>query len=427
MLAKAENPPATGPAHRATFFRQSGWLMIANIAGGALMWAVHFLSKAIPETEYGLFVTLLSVAMCIPTLPLQMVLAHQTAQALATNRQRQLAGLIRLTWLGTFVLWVAGATIVLLLQGHILAHWKISNPASLWITLGIVLLSLWLPIFWGVLQGGQNFLWLGWSMMLNAVGRLTVAVIAVMALSAYAAGLMTGVLVGMILAAGVAAWQTRPFWSPSSLPFEWSKILREVLPLMLGFAAFQFLFSADTMFVRNYFTEDESGFYGAAGTLARALMWLVGPLASVMFPRIVHSAAKSEKNNLMGMVFLGTGLLAVAGAVSLSVLGPWIVRFVFKPSFVHVATQVLPWYAAAMIPLSLANVLLNNLLARSSGRVVVPLCLLAGGYGFALTQFHKSLVMVLQTVGLFNLALLLICAWFTWGNKVQSPEPNPQV
>jgi len=426
MLAKAENPPATDPAHRATFFRQSGWLMIANIAGGALMWAVHFLSKAIPETEYGLFVTLLSVAMCIPTLPLQMVLAHQTAQAMATNRQRQLAGLIRLTWLGTFLLWVAGAAIVLLLQGHILAHWKISNPASLWITLGIVLLSLWLPIFWGVLQGGQNFLWLGWSMMLNAIGRLTVAVIAVTALGAYAAGLMTGVLVGMILAAGVAAWQTRPLWTVPSLPFEWSKILREVLPLMLGFAAFQFLFSADTMFVRNYFTEDESGFYGAAGTLARALMWLVGPLASVMFPRIVHSAAKSEKNNLMGMVFLGTGILAVAGAVSLSVLGPWIVRFVFKPSFVHVATQVLPWYAAAMIPLSLANVLLNNLLARSSGRVVVPLCLLAAGYGFALTQFHKSLVMVLQTVGLFNLVLLLICAWFTWGNKVQSPEPKSQ-
>src|SRR3954453_22997523 len=83
-------------AHKASFFRHSGWLMIANIAGGVLMWAVHFLSKRIPEGEYGIFVALLAVAMCIPTMPLQMALAHQTAQAVARNRLRQLAGMIRL-------------------------------------------------------------------------------------------------------------------------------------------------------------------------------------------------------------------------------------------------------------------------------------------------------------------------------------------
>ena len=33
--------------HHAAFFRQSGWLMIANVAGGMLMWAVHFLSKQV--------------------------------------------------------------------------------------------------------------------------------------------------------------------------------------------------------------------------------------------------------------------------------------------------------------------------------------------------------------------------------------------
>jgi len=33
--------------------------MIANIAGGALTWGVHFLSKSIPESEYAAFGTLL--------------------------------------------------------------------------------------------------------------------------------------------------------------------------------------------------------------------------------------------------------------------------------------------------------------------------------------------------------------------------------
>ena len=60
--------------HRATFFRQSGWLMVANVAGGVFMWAVHFLSKAIGPSEYGVFGVLLAVVMLVPNMPLQMVL-----------------------------------------------------------------------------------------------------------------------------------------------------------------------------------------------------------------------------------------------------------------------------------------------------------------------------------------------------------------
>src|SRR5437016_4282986 len=98
LAAKAEAPPITEGAHRASFFRQSGWLMIANIAGGAMMWAVHFLNKDLPAGEYGLFVVYLSIIMCIPTIPLQMAMAHQTARALAMNRRGELAGMIRLLW-----------------------------------------------------------------------------------------------------------------------------------------------------------------------------------------------------------------------------------------------------------------------------------------------------------------------------------------
>jgi len=403
-----------GGAHKASFFRQSGWLMIANIGGGVLMWAVHILSKRITKGEYGIFVAFLTLAMCIPTMPLQMALAHQTAQAIARNRLRELAGMIRKMVGITFLFWLIGALGVFLWHASIVKHWGIANPAGLYVTLVVVLFALWMPIFWGVLQGQQSFLWLGWSMISNGVGRLGVSAIAVIVLSASAAGMMTGVLLGMVLAVTIAMWQTRVYWTGPSLPFDWHELFREIVPPMLGFAAFQFLFTGDTLFVKNYFSNDDAGLYGSAGTLSRALMWLVGPLASVMFPRIVHSAAKAEKSNLMNLVLVGTAVLAVVGAASLSLLGPWIVRIVYPANYVPVATSVLPWYAGAMVPLTLANVLLNNLLARSAFKVVAPVCILAVAYGFALTRFHDSLVMVLQTMGVFNLALALICAWFTW-------------
>jgi O-antigen/teichoic acid export membrane protein len=184
------------------------------------------------------------------------------------------------------------------------------------------------------------------------------------------------------------------------------------------------LFSADTMFVKAYFSGDESGFYTSAGTLSRALLWLVLPLATVMFPKIVHSAARSEKSNLLGLVMLGTLILAAGGALGLTVLGPFVIRFAFTESYVRVAAAVLPWYAWAMVPLSLANVLVNNLMARSQFRIVPVLVLLAVAYGVALTQFHGSLITVLKTLGVFNLLFLAACAWFTWRGGVQTKTPG---
>jgi O-antigen/teichoic acid export membrane protein len=346
-----------------------------------------------------------------------MVLAQQTAKALATQRQGELSGLIRLLWLGTFLLWLAAVVVAVLLQAKIVSHWKITNPAALWIMLPALLLSLWLPMFSGVLQGQQNFLWMGWVAMINGIGRVIVAAAAVMALGWFAAGMMSGVLLGLGVAVGLAVWQSRALWLATPLPFDWRAVMRQVIPLMLGFGAFQFLFTGDTMFAKTYFDSDTVGFYGSAGTLSRALMWLVGPLATVMFPKIVHSEARAEGTDLMGVVLMGTALLAVAGAVGLSVLGPWVVKIMSGGAFVKIASSVLPWYASAMVPLSLANVLLNNLMARSRFGVVPLLCVLALAYAWALTRFHDTLVMLLQTLGCFNLMLLAICAWFTWRGK----------
>ena len=144
--------------------------MIANVGSGVMMYAVHLLNKKIPPEQYGIFGVLLAVAMFVPNMPLQMVFAQQTAQALATDRRRELAGMIRLAWLGTFGLFLLLALGVFIWQKDILTGWKITNPADLWITVFVVLFSLWLPMFWGVLQGQQNFFWLGWSNILQRRG-----------------------------------------------------------------------------------------------------------------------------------------------------------------------------------------------------------------------------------------------------------------
>src|ERR1039458_6920142 len=105
--------------------------------------------------------------------------------------------------------------------------------------------------------------------------------------------------------------------------------------------------------------------YGVAGTLSRALLWLVLPLAAGMFPKIVHATAKSEKSNLLGIVLLGTAVLAIFGAPVVCVVRTLVVKLSFKAEYMAESTKLLPWYAGAMIPLARANVLVNDLMARA--------------------------------------------------------------
>jgi O-antigen/teichoic acid export membrane protein len=421
-----QNASAPTPDQRGSFFRQSGWLMIANIAGGALMWGLHFLAKRLKEGEYGTFGALLSVVAVLPTIPLQMVFAQQTAKALATGRQGELAGMIRLVFLGTLALWLVGAGVVLFQQDNILKLLQVKDPVGLWLMIFSCLFAAWMPMFCGVLQGQQNFLWLGWAMMLNGVGRLGLAAVAVFAVGGYAAGMVSGLLFGLIVGTVIAIWQTAGLWRTPTASFDWRSLLAQVLPLMLGFGAFQFLFLADTMFVKSYFTPTETDAYVGAGTLSRALMWLVGPLAAVMFPRIVHSTAKAEKSDLMRTVLLGTFILSVCGALGLWLVGPYVVKIIYPPTYSDQTISLLPWYGFAMVPLALANVLLNNLLARGTFRVVPVLVVLVLGYVFALSRWHDSLVTVVKVLGGFNLLLLAASAWFTHRTAAGAPTSPPR-
>jgi O-antigen/teichoic acid export membrane protein len=377
----------------------------------------------LPTGQYGGFGVFLAFLMLLPNIPLQMVLTQQTARGLANNTERQLSGIIRMFLLAAGIVWLLGAIIVLCFQRDVLAYLKMTDPTGLWITLLIVLFALWLPMFWGMLQGQQNFLWLGWTMMTNGIGRLSVAAVAVIALQAGAAGMMSGVLMGYVIAVSFAAWQTRSLWLASPQSFDWRGLLRQVVPLLVAFVGFQILFTADTILVKNYFSEAEEDFYVGAGTLSRALLWLVLPLASVMFPRLVHSAAKSEKSNLMGMVLLGTAVLSIVGALSLSLLGPFVAQLVFKKAVAAKVSSLLPWYSAAMVPLALSNVLLNQLLSRPDSKWMLALFVLiaAVGYLFAITQLHSSLIMVLKVMGVANVVLLGICAAFYRTAKVTLP------
>ena len=51
----------TEAEHKSSFFRQSGWMMIATVGSGFLMSLVHVFSKVIPNEEYATLGALIQV------------------------------------------------------------------------------------------------------------------------------------------------------------------------------------------------------------------------------------------------------------------------------------------------------------------------------------------------------------------------------
>ena len=426
MVSEGTSHTAASTAEKpVSFFRQSGWLMIANIIGGAMALGVHFLNKKIPDTEYSIFGTLLMVTAFLPTMPLQMVFAQQTASALALGWQRQLAATIRRASFGIIGVWVLMTAGVLLLQGPIMKAWELPSVMPLAVTLLAVLVALLAPLYTGVLQGKQDFLWMGWAAIGAAFGRVGIAAVLVLAFAGGATSMLLGAFLGIGAGLVIALWRSRDLWSLPGEAFDGKALWRQIGPLILGFGVCQFMFTTDTMYAKAFFSGDEMKHYVAAGTLSRALLWLVLPLAAVMFPKLVHSSAKSEKSNLFGLVILGTAVLAIGGAIGLWVLGPWVVKIIYKPEDVAGTVALLPWYTGAMIPLALANVMANDLLARAKFKVVPWMTLIGIGYAVTLPlllkQFPGRMEVVLQTLAGFNLLLLAVCAWFTWRTPATTP------
>jgi O-antigen/teichoic acid export membrane protein len=430
--AKTETSTAAAEKHHITFFRQSGWMMMAATASGAFMYAVHFVvSREIPKGEYGVFTTLLQVIslMGIPAIGLQPVIAQQQAAAITDEQQRVVASEFRAVWRAIFFIWLGMALVAGIFWQQILAGLKIENSAALAVTVLIGLAAMWMPLVMGILQGRQDFFWLGWTNIFNGVGRFGIVCILILLFNVWAAGSMSAVLLGMMVVIVIGGWLIREVWKIKPVPVAWRNWLKRVIPLTLGLGAATFMLSADMIFTQNFFPREQTGFYAAAGMIGRALVFFTQPLTLVMFPKLARSAATGEKSNALELA-LGATLLAGGAAAIACTLFPWLPLLIVNGKSFLVVAPLVTWFAWCMLPLTLSMVLINSLMARSKFSGVPWLVLVAIGYGIALAVVGRhagsladtqtGLRMMIKTLGVFNVLMFAVCAWFTW---VKKPVP----
>jgi O-antigen/teichoic acid export membrane protein len=240
---------------------------------------------------------------------------------------------------------------------------------------------------------------------------------------------MLAALIGGTGALLVYFWQTRADWYGPSEAVHWGPWAKRVVLLTLGLGATTFMMSADMIVVRSLFPKYETGYYGAAGIIGRALVLFTGPLAAVMFPKIVRSAARAERTDVMAQALGSTALLGAGAAMFCTIFPELPLRIVYAPEYL-VIKPLVPWFVWCMLPLTLSNVLVNNLLAREKFKVVPWIVIVALAYVTTLLLVGSHVInqkplaaftRIVQILGSFSLILLSVSIYFTWRK-----EPQPQ-
>jgi O-antigen/teichoic acid export membrane protein len=434
------NPPAAtqkndaaSSAGRWAFFRQSGWMVIATVGGGLFMTAVHTVAgKKMQPDEYSAFYALLRffIWMGIPAAGLQNVFAQQSAAALTDEKERRLVGTTKAILRAMFVLWLVTSVVILVANRQILSVLRVGNPAALWFAIALGLTTLWVPIFKGVLQGKHHFAGFGWMQIIDGVFRFATIAVLLLAFSGQAASGMAACVSGQIVTLALGFWLTRDVWTAEGTAFEWRPWLGRVIPLTFGLGAVLFITATDALFVQSTFSAETRQLYMGANLTGFAVMQFVSPIAMVMFPRVVRSVAKSETTDALRLTVALTGAVGIMAALVCTVMPTLPLRIIYATSPKMLgAAPLVPWFAWSLLPLTLSNVLLTNLLAHERYRVVPFAVIIAVGYLgtlFALgdqlrhmnDQMH-AFTTVVQLLGAFSLALLIVCAWFTWGPSRQ--------
>ena len=427
-----------------SFFRQSAWMIGATLAAGTAMMLVHpLVSKRLGDAAFAEFKALMSTFYVISAASggLWTLFGQQSAAAITPEQIRNVAATARRVCGWMAALWLVLAVGLWWWQSTLVQLWKLSNPAALWATWGLGLVSLMVSVFRGMLQGRQQFLELGWMSIFDGCGRLVAVWVVVTLLGGLAAGVMTAAVVGTLAALILGLFGVRHWLLLPGGEVQWGPWLRGFIPLAASAAALQLMQQYDQIFWQALIPKSEidtwklGSRYLPAQTIGFALTQFVVPLAMVMMPRLSRSAATGEKSDALKMGLLSTAILVGLAAIAATLFPalPLQVMFFNKPEN-WTAAPLVPWFAWAMAMFAIGGVFLSDLFARRQFTPIWGVVVLCAGYIGTLQSLAPRLRgmepmdayrLGLQILLLTNVLYLIFAASVSHWSRRATATPKP--
>ena len=396
--------------------RHGTLLMIGTLVGAVCNAAFHMVvgrEQVLSNAEYGSLVAMLGIILAVstPMLALQNTLAHFISTRERAGRRDEILPFF-LHWAMVFT--VVSAVIVLgawLFRAPLAAFWNV-RPVLMVTTLVVLAGSLWMNLFYGLLQGMQAFGWLAWAPQAWGLTRLVLGAAFTLGISATATAALAaqGIGVAVVLLLGVGALLSLhlPKGSAVRRPPGSYRYLGSALLCLGGYAM---LMNLDAALAKRYFDAETAGLFAKAAIIARTAVFLPVPIATALFPKVSSAGDLSHDSWwLLGKALAYAGLL-IGAAVGVCLVWPalpWTILYgTWSPEIADSAATMTRAMVLAMAPLALAYLLLNFEMAQRQFRqsfVLVPAGL---AYVAGVALLHTHPLQIPAVLGALNLAVLL--------------------
>ena len=386
-------------------------LMAGTLAGAACNAGFHMaVGRTLPSAEYGSLVAMLGVVLVAttPMLALQNTLAHFMSKMVQDHRRDEVMDLF-LHWVLQFaaisVLIVAGAWFF---RQPLSDFWGGLDTRLVVATSAVLAASLWMSLFYGLLQGMQSFVWLAWAPQAWGATRLALGWALTAAFSATALAAIVAQGVGVLAVLALCVWALVSLRLPRIAvavrrPHGTYRYLGSAFVCLVGYAM---LMNLDATLAKHYFDGETAGLFAKAATIARTAVFLPVPVATVLFPKVTSTGELSDQSwrlLLRAMGFAGLLILGTAGVCLAFPQLPWTILYgAWTAENAGLAAALTRAMVLAMSPLALAYLLLNFEMAQRRFRWGAALVPLGIAYVGGVWLFHGHPLHVAAVLGVVN-------------------------
>ncbi len=369
-----------------------------------------YMVRKLSTVDYGILNSLFSLIMIVsvPTGTLQTVIT----KFISNFHGRDEFGKIKFLLLSSIkhisLFAVCLCLILLVLSPFISGYLKIPSIGPVIIATIIIVLSLFLPISIGALQGLQSFNKMGLIMVIGGVLKVSIGILLVLA-GFGVAGALGGFAVAVLFTLVLSAVPLVGFFAHHTplQEVEISEVYRYMVPTALTWLCYMVLTNVDIILVKHFFSPQEAGYYSIASMVGKIVLFLPAAITVVMFPKVsnLHGQGK-ETRTVLKMSLIYVALLCGVSS-SICIIFPDEVMRLVSGRVVPESIQLARLFALNMTFFSLITILLFYQLSVHNFKFIVPLT------GFAVLEvllimlFHSSLLQVITVIGVIGLILFL--------------------
>jgi len=396
------------------FSGDAALVIIGAGIGNAFSYVFHFvLSRRLGPSAYGTLVTLMSIAVMVTVVgnSLGTVAMQETAKLWATHLEASIAPFVRRALRFALVIAIVIALGLVVASVALATYLHVQQPL-LWVLLGAYVAVLILAAFArGAAQGAHRFAIFAASFV--GEGALKVALaIWLVTLGFGVAGAMGGLIASGVAVLAIAlpaiiSGGTATAWQRG----ERLKLGRSALLVLAVTAALNALLYIDMLFAKHHFAADVAGYFGAAGTIARAIPYAASFIALILMPKAAAAIHVSRDSlaRVLGFTAAMTVISVAAALAFINLFGPTIVGVTYGPSFTG-AAPILRAYTVDEALFALWASASGYLVAVGRYEIFVYLAVAVVVEAVAMALFGSTPLRLLSIAIVVN-AMLVPAAW----------------